>query len=699
MLLRRSMLVLSITAAFAAASVRAAEPSTLGAVEVTSSKIDTALDKSSATVTVIGGEELRARGATDLRTALALVAGVEASPGGDGGPASSVPALWGLREFDAFLLLVDGVPAGGAFVPALASLDLTNVERIEVMKGAAPVSYGATAFVGVIHVIHYAAGEGPSRVGFSYGSRGSLRAEFAAPLSSRGAWKDSLVVNAEHLELAADRAGYDRSHLLYRADIEAETGRFGLDVDLSVLRQDPNSPHMREGAGLTPRTPLDANHNPGGAHLDENRLQVSTRYERDTTLGPWQTRIALARTDGELIRGFLREGFSAAPAINADGYEQTRGSTDLYADTHVVSKIGDATAVVWGADWLHGNGDQESRNFEYSVALDGRDPPRAGTRPIDEVTGTDDRRDFLGAYADLQHDVSERLHLDAGLRLNHTREDRDTALIETGVAGVELGRDERRDTRLTGALGASYRLWTDPDQADYLTAYANYRDSFKPAVVDFGPEAETDILEAEEATSGEVGLRGVNLEGRLSWEVAGFYMDFANLVVPQTVDGRPGLTNAGNLMFRGLEGEARYRIGDDVQVLASWAYHHSQFGDYVRLFGDTPRQLRGNQQELSPDHLAGLGLIWQPAAGPFAFISSNYVGDRYLNKRNTAPAAGYATVDAGLGWRAKAWTLRVDGSNLTDRRDPASESELGDAQYYRLPARSYWLSLSYDLDR
>ena len=75
-------------------------------------------------------DEMRQRGATDLRGALARVAGVEISEGGDGGPASTVPAFWGLREFDAFLLVVDGVPWGGAFTPALASLDLTNVERI-----------------------------------------------------------------------------------------------------------------------------------------------------------------------------------------------------------------------------------------------------------------------------------------------------------------------------------------------------------------------------------------------------------------------------------------------------------------------------------------------------------------------------------------------------------------------------------------
>ena len=66
-----------------------------------------------------------------------------------------------------------GIPSGGAFTPALATLNLANVERIEVVKGAAPVSYGATSFVGVIHVNHYAAGAGTEQVEFGIGSRGS----------------------------------------------------------------------------------------------------------------------------------------------------------------------------------------------------------------------------------------------------------------------------------------------------------------------------------------------------------------------------------------------------------------------------------------------------------------------------------------------------------------------------------------------
>src|SRR5258708_33415460 len=136
----------------------------LDPVEFTTSKIPLALRDTAAAITVVSGDELRARGANDLRTALSLVPGVVIAPGGDAGPASAVPALWGLREFDAFLLVVDGVPSGGAFTPALVALDLANIERIEVLKGAAPVSYGATSFVGVIHVIHYAAGQGPARI-------------------------------------------------------------------------------------------------------------------------------------------------------------------------------------------------------------------------------------------------------------------------------------------------------------------------------------------------------------------------------------------------------------------------------------------------------------------------------------------------------------------------------------------------------
>jgi outer membrane receptor protein involved in Fe transport len=130
----------------------------LPVVEVTETRIPENVDQVPAHLTIIPGDELRTRGVTDLRTALSLTTGVEAPPGGDTGPAGAVPSFWGLHEFDAFLLVVDGVPWGGAFNPSIQTLNLNNVERIEILRGAAPVMYGATSFVGVIQVIHYPAG-------------------------------------------------------------------------------------------------------------------------------------------------------------------------------------------------------------------------------------------------------------------------------------------------------------------------------------------------------------------------------------------------------------------------------------------------------------------------------------------------------------------------------------------------------------
>src|SRR5258708_340620 len=101
-----------------AASVAGAQtqvPAQHEVIEVTATRVAEDVLNVPASVTVIDGDELRARNANDLGSALALVAGVSVAPGGEGGPGSAVPEMWGLREFDAFLLVVDGVPCGGAF--------------------------------------------------------------------------------------------------------------------------------------------------------------------------------------------------------------------------------------------------------------------------------------------------------------------------------------------------------------------------------------------------------------------------------------------------------------------------------------------------------------------------------------------------------------------------------------------------------
>ncbi len=95
---------------------------------------------------------------------------------------------------------------------------------------------------------------------------------------------------------------------------------------------------------------------------------------------------------------------------------------------------------------------------------------------------------------------------------------------------------------------------------------------------------------------------------------------------------------------------------------------------------------------MSARAMASTGLLYTPGRGVTGAVAVDWVGGRFLNMRNTAWTPAYATWSASLGYRLPGWELRLDGTNLNDTRPPVSESELGDAQYYRLPARSVRLS-------
>jgi outer membrane receptor protein involved in Fe transport len=172
-------------------------------------------------------------------------------------------------------------------------------------------------------------------------------------------------------------------------------------------------------------------------------------------------------------------------------------------------------------------------------------------------------------------------------------------------------------------------------------------------------------------------------------------MDFENLVIAATIDGRPTLRNAGEQRFEGFELEGRWQATPAWTVTGTYASHSAKFRDFVQEFGGVPTQLSGKSLEMSPDELAALGVVWAPERGFLAHAELNYTGDRFLNKRNTAPADPFTIFAAGIGYRFERVTVRIDGDNLTDERDPVAESELGDAQYYLMPARAWRATASF----
>ena len=257
----------------------------LSQVVITATRIPERVDRVPASISVVSGHDIAARDATDMASVLSLVPGVEAPPGGDAGPSSAVPAFWGLHEFDAFLLVVDGVPWGGAFNPGITTLDFNDIQRVEILKGAAPVLYGATSFVGVVQALHYPAGAAAQQADLAFGSHGSVRGSASIVLPRTATYRQSLAIDGESLGFADPRQKVSNKHLLYRGAADLGGGTLRIDASVMSVRDVPPSPVIRVGAALTTTTPLDANFNPADARIDEDKYQLALGFSRPTAWG------------------------------------------------------------------------------------------------------------------------------------------------------------------------------------------------------------------------------------------------------------------------------------------------------------------------------------------------------------------------------------------------------------------------------
>jgi iron complex outermembrane receptor protein len=666
----------------------------LSVLTVTATRIPEPIDQIPATLSVVSGDELRARDAQDMATALSLVSGVEAPAGGDAGPSSAVPSFWGLHEFDAFLLVMDEVPWGGAFNPAITTLNLNDVQRIEVLKGAAPVMYGATSFVGVVHVLHFPAGQAANTADVALGNYGSVRGSAAFALPEWDGYRHSFAADGESIGFADKRENVSDGRLLYRGALNLGPGELRLDANVSIVRDVPPSPVIREGAALTTLTPLNANFNPADAAIDEDKYQLAVGYSLPTGWGTWDTLASVSRSHVTDIRAFLHPDLSGA----ADTQNQDRLILDDYFDTHLATHIGSATLLV-GADLLYGYGRQTTANGNsaYTVPLDGSVvPPPTTQLTVNEYGYVSDKRLFAGQYLQLDWKPDARWDVTAGIRLNETNESKsssDLTLPPFTPTEEYDAQDASRDlVRPTETIGVSYRLWAEG--ANQAVLYADWRNAFKPSALDFGPDYQPAVLLPETAKMYEAGIRGGAAQGRLTFQAELFRLDFSNLVVP-TESGF--LTNAASSQLQGGEIEARFALTDDLVIAANYAYHDAHFTQYLLFDGDTNSyvDVAGKQLPLSPRHLASGGILYTPRRGLNSTLVVTYVGQRYLDEENVAPVGGYTKVDATLGYAFDHYQLSLEGTNLTNQRPPVSASEFGAESFYLLNARSLWVRLAY----
>jgi outer membrane receptor protein involved in Fe transport len=654
-------------------------------------------------VTVVTGEELKQRNVTNLADAIQDVVGLDTGMGSDNGPRQPNVGLWGLKEFDALLFMVDGVPIGGPFNPSLSQINIDDIDHIEIVKGPQGTLYGVAAFAGMVQVFTKSGTYGTS-VRLSGGSFDEGHVDFSTVVPvGRATLK--VFGNFDRADGWQDRTDYADDRGGFRLDTPLGDAGVRMSVVYNMFRntQDFGSPLPVDPptGEVIPGFQIDRNYEPIGARLDHRvyaltdlvtiPLSPSTRLEN--TLGlTYDSQISVRSFIGEVDGNFATaEGVSLKPI-----------ERDFYDDLHVVTQFEGAghhrlvggAAVTWGRTKADGFGFDIDLQIDPVIVPDMRDVPHGDNRSFN------DRRTFVGFYANDEWTPVPFLTVSGGLRLDTTSETLHAQQQEVGDPEVDVADDHRSDTQLSGGGSILARLVMDrPGAVNEMNFYVSGKTGFKPAAPNLSEAEDAHILEPERTVSFEGGFKSRFLEHQLSMDLSIFRMDFKNQVVSILgPDGNPQLVNAGKTRFQGVEVELGYHpcMLPDFSVYGGYAHHDARYVHFSFIDPDEGLLVADGQRlELTPRDLWNAMLSYHPSRGPGAWFALRHQNQRPFDKINEAYMPSFFEYDAGVSYDFGIVRVSVVGRNLGDTRHYVSESEIGDAQLYVAPPRRFFAELGF----
>ena len=649
--------------------------------------------------TVVTGEQLRRENVHTVAEALQDVVGLDTGEGSDNGVRAPNVGLWGLKEFDALLFMVDGVPIGGPFNPSLLQIPVEDIDRIEIVKGPQGTLYGVSGFAGMIQIFTRHGEEG-TRVSVAGGSFSEGRVDASTnfrlgpgtvklfgDFDRTKGWQDRTDVRDDRGGARWDVPFAGDGKLSVNATAIRSTQLFG-----SPLPVDPPSGETIEGFRV------DRNYGVDGARLDHRIYSLSADLSKPLSKSlVLDNTISYVHDDQISVRSFVDPGSVADNFVDSAGVALKPVEKSFYDDLHLLARFDAAgshrlvagAAITWGRTTASGEG------FDFQVQLDPIEAPKLGDIPAGDHRSFNDRRTFFGLYVNDEWTPATWFTLTAGARRDWVSESLFARGQEVGAPEADVSRDSRSDAQWSGGISGLFR--TIGDRAGTLNeanVYVAAKSSFKPAAPNLTEAESAVILKPERTRSGEIGVKTRWLDRQLSFDVSFFHMIFENLVVSTLgADGNPALVNAGKERFQGMEIEVGFRPSavPDLALLAGYAHHDAK---YVRFtFIDPDEGLldaSGQRLELTPRDLWNVKAGYAPAAGPGLWAAVRHQNHRPFDKINEAYMPSYDEWDAGVSWTfSPAVRLSFVGRNLGDSRHYSAESEIGDAQLYVAPPRRF----------
>ncbi|MFV3324887.1 TonB-dependent receptor [Pseudomonas sp. NY15372] len=622
-------------------------------------KIDAPLRDIPQTVNVVPESVIKDQGAQSMEDVLKNVPGVGLSNGD--GQRDQVT----IRGFNAIGdMYIDGVRDD-----ALYFRDLSNIERVEVIKGPAAVLYGRGSSGGLINSVSKKPGFDPKHeVGMTLDTEGKRRTQFdtgwADPQGNQayrltGAFEDSdtfrddgyidrkAIAPSAYFRLSDDLelnlgATYLYDKRLIDFGIPALGNRpVDVDRDKRFGSGDADQDYARSEV-FSFTASLDYRIN------DDFTLTNTSRYyhydlDRNNTLADSSPTRFVTAPNGELLVK-LNRGNVARDEYGVFNQTELKQQAQLAGMRH---------NLLYGVEV--GYQDKYQRVFNQNnvaqvpVYRDALVPVPEHAANLSSK-GTNYQQ-TAGFYVQDLIELNDQWKALLGVRYDIFGQEYD----DIRATDVDL---DRTDKTWSPRVGLVYQ----PDQIQ--SYYVSVSRSYQPSGEMFAVNAGNADLEPEKTTNYELGAKWDLLDSKLSVTAAIFRLERTNMRTPDPVT--PGLTIlAGEQRTDGFEATISGQLSDKWQIYAGYAFLDAEIVKSNAKTNGVSNE--GQTPTLTPRNSANVWLVrtltpqWRVAAG------ANYVDERYTALDNQVVMPGYTTFDAALLYSEQHWDMALRLKNAFDR--------------------------------
>ena len=550
---------------------------------------------------------------------------------------------------------------------ALYFRDLSNVERIEVLKGPSSVLYGRGSAGGLINrVTKKPRAEPVFEIGTTLGSKGQKRGEFDIGTASSD--KEALFRLTGALE---DSTSFRNQYFLERQVI-APSATFRLRPDTTLTVQADYLKDKRladQGVPSFRGRPVDV---PIGTYFGaangRDRAFVESKVASGTVTldhafdAGLKLHSVLRGYDYSLNRNYTTIGNVTTTANSTVTIAQTRRLRDekgTYLQNELSQKVqwGDTQhQLLYGLELGRQNKSEllSSRNNVATYNLFNPVLATLAPLPANIVPSADNKNRVNIAALYLQDLVtlSPQWKVLGGLRydkLEQTRDDRTARNVDM----------QRTDNTLSPRIGAVYQ------PTEQLSVYAGYSRSFQPIADSFVFRVNSDQLKPTQTENKELGVK-LDIGAKASLSAAVFDMSQTNIQVSDPANPNFSIP-VGKQRTRGLELAFAGEIAPQWEVISGYSYMNGTITESTeRTSAGTPFQ--GNTAALTPRHSLNLWLKRKFNERYYVAAGGRAESSRYASPDNLTVLPGYGVIHLGAGYEEKKFDVAVTLKNLLNRR-------------------------------